>query len=158
MDIIDVDKRYKPLCEHLLSHVLLLLEGDEEGLGVELPETNAVILSKSGKFSKSQVGMAGGSVGLFEGKRIGRAKNLENLAKEIRSLENKISSLKTSIEQDGQKIIHLKENSKKEELQALQQEVHRLQNELVSVKTRQEQYAEFIENSQRGLIRGYKNR
>src|SRR5690606_29089856 len=148
LEIIDVEARYRPLCEHLLSHVLLLLEGDEEGLGVELPESDAVILSKSGKFSKSPTGMAGGSVGLFEGTRIGRAKNLENLAKEIRSLENKISGLKTAIEQDGQKIIHLKENSKKEELQTLQQELHRLQNELVSVKTRQEQYAEFIENSQ----------
>jgi chromosome segregation protein len=31
--------------------------------------------------------MAGGSVGLFEGKRIGRAKNLENLAKEIKGIE-----------------------------------------------------------------------
>ncbi|HUH33285.1 MAG TPA: chromosome segregation protein SMC, partial [Daejeonella sp.] len=82
LDIISVDEKYRPLCEMLLCNVYLLQSGEEEELNSGLPKEQVVILSGSGKFSKTKTGMSGGSVGLFEGKRIGRAKNLENLAKE----------------------------------------------------------------------------
>jgi chromosome segregation protein len=45
----------------------------------------AVILEKSGKYVKGAYNLSGGSVGLFEGKKIGRAKNLEKLRDEIES-------------------------------------------------------------------------
>ncbi len=148
LDIIDVEEKYQLLCEHLLHRVFLITGNEEEELGSALPTEDHIILSKTGKFTKSSIGMTGGSVGLFEGKRIGRAKNLENLAKEIRALENQISKLKTSIEQESQKVVALKSASKKEDIQRLQQELNQTNNELVSVKTRQEQYVAFIENSQ----------
>ncbi len=148
LSIIDVDEKYSRLCRYLLKNVYLSVTGEEEELGNDLPENNLVILSSSGKFTKNRISMTGGSVGLFEGKRIGRAKNLENLAKEIRSLENSIGTLKTSIEQESQKVIALKASLKKQEIQILQEEINRLNNELISLKTRQEQYAAFIQNSQ----------
>ncbi len=148
LSIIDVDQKYSRLCRHLLKNVYLLLRGDEEELSSELPENNMIILSSNGKFTKSRISMTGGSVGLFEGKRIGRAKNLENLAKEIRSSESSINNLKTSIEQERQKALNFKESLKKQEIESRQQELSRLNNELISLQTRQEQYAEFIQNSQ----------
>ncbi|KAA8486231.1 condensin subunit Smc [Arcticibacter tournemirensis] len=148
LSIIDVEEKYSRLCRQLLRNVFILTTGDEEELGSILPDKNVVILSGSGKFIKSRITMAGGSVGLFEGKRIGRAKNLENLAKEIRALENKISVLKTSIEQEVQKSGTLRSSSKKEEIRLLQQDTNRLNNELISLQTRQEQYTTFIQNSQ----------
>ncbi|MEJ6982367.1 chromosome segregation protein SMC [Pedobacter sp. P351] len=147
LSIIDVDDKYGRLCRHLLKNVYLST-GDEEELGNALPENSLVILSSSGKFTKNRISMTGGSVGLFEGKRIGRAKNLENLAKEIRSLENSISTLKTFIEQEGHKVADLKTSLKKQEILILQQEINRLNNDLISLSTRQEQYAAFIQNSQ----------
>ena len=38
---------------------------------------------KHGKYVKGKYSLTGGSVGLFEGKKIGRAKNLEKLREEI---------------------------------------------------------------------------
>lgn len=148
LSIIDVEERYSRLCRQLLHNVYVLKSGDEEALGNAMPENNIVILSGSGKFTKSRISMAGGSVGLFEGKRIGRAKNLENLAKEIKVLEHKITALKKGMEQEGQKIAELKASSKKQDIQLLQQDWNRLNNELISLKTRQEQYIAFIKNSQ----------
>ena len=43
----------------------------------------AVVLEKHGKYVKGKYSLTGGSVGLFEGKKIGRAKNLEKLHEEI---------------------------------------------------------------------------
>ncbi|WP_207421265.1 chromosome segregation protein SMC [Desertivirga brevis] len=148
LSIIDVDAKYGKLCRQLLNNVYILTSGDEEELNNLMPENNIVILSGSGKFTKSRISMAGGSVGLFEGKRIGRAKNLEILAKEIKSLEQEIGNLKSSVEQETHKLQTLKTSSRKPEIQVLQQETNRFGNELISLKTRQEQYAAFIRNSQ----------
>src|SRR5690606_5361294 len=83
LDIISVNKRYLPHNRIILHNVYLLDTEDERALDTPLPAKTVVILHKSSKFSKHMLGLSGGSVGLFEGKRIGRAKNLENLAKEI---------------------------------------------------------------------------
>ena len=148
LDIITVDDKYLRLCEMLLYNVYVLQNGEDEELNTSLPPEHIVILSGSGKFSKSGIGMTGGSVGLFEGKRIGRVKNLENLAKELKTLESVIFGLKTSIEQENQKLLILKSSSQQSILQQIQEDINRLGNEHISVKTRQEQYVAFIENSQ----------
>ncbi|GGC35527.1 chromosome partition protein Smc [Parapedobacter defluvii] len=148
LDIISVEAQYLPLCRRLLHNVFLLQTDDEKTLESSLPTEDIVILHKSGKFSKNRVGMAGGSVGLFEGKRIGRAKNLENLAKEIKSLSNQIAIRQQKLDDDTQRLGSLKGNSQKTRIGELGQQLNRLNNELVSVKTKQEQYQAFIANSQ----------
>lgn len=148
LDIISVEDPYLPLCRRLLHNVFLLQTDDEKALESGLPNEDIVVLHKSGKFSKNRVGMAGGSVGLFEGKRIGRAKNLENLAREIKSLGNQIASRQQKLDNDIQRLGNLKGSSQKARMEELGQQLNRLNNELVSVKTKQEQYQTFIANSQ----------
>ncbi len=148
MDIVDVDAKYRGLCEMLLQNVYILVSGEEEELGTAMPQEHVVILSRSGKFSKSRTTLAGGSVGLFEGKRIGRAKNLENLAKEIKALESRITNLMTSLGTENERLVVLRNGSQKQAIQTLQSELNKLGNELVTVRTKSEQYREFIENSQ----------
>src|SRR5690606_4789611 len=108
----------------------------------------ATFIGKSGKFSKTKHTLSGGSVGLFEGKRIGRAKNLENLSKEIKDLDSQIKKLKAGIDENSIKIASLKASTKAQEIAVLSGEINLLQNELISVKTKQEQYQSFITNSQ----------
>ncbi|WP_395804156.1 chromosome segregation protein SMC [Daejeonella sp.] len=147
LDIIDTDSKYRPLCEILLNNVYLLETGDEQELKSALPEEQFVILSKSGMFSKNRIGMSGGSVGLFEGKRIGRAKNLEKLSKEISSTEASLTKLKSEIEIEEENLKNQSESSQKDFINLLQIEINKLSNEFTSVKTKQEQYLAFIENS-----------
>ncbi|MDP3469953.1 MAG: chromosome segregation protein SMC [Daejeonella sp.] len=147
LEIIDTDAKYRPLCEMLLYNVYLLLSGDENELRSPMPSEQVVILSKTGMFTKTRIGMSGGSVGLFEGKRIGRAKNLEKLSKEINSGEALIFKLRNSIAAEEIKLKNLIDSSQKELLQESQIEINNLSNEYISVKTKQEQYLTFIENS-----------
>jgi chromosome segregation protein len=148
LDIIDTDSKYRPLCEILLNNVYLLESGDQEEIKSALPDEHFIILSKTGMFSKNRIGMSGGSVGLFEGKRIGRAKNLENLSKEINSTESSLIKLKAEIEFEEDKLKSLGDSSKKDLISLLQVEINKLSNEFTTVKTKQEQYLAFIENSQ----------
>ncbi|MEO8886144.1 MAG: chromosome segregation protein SMC, partial [Mucilaginibacter sp.] len=147
MSVIEVDKRYQPLCNHLLKNVYLV----NDDLGHELNnapiEEGMVLIGKSGKFNKSKYTMAGGSVGLFEGKRIGRAKNLENLAKEIKQTDERVFDFKTRLEDLKNKSEALKASGKAADIKQKQEQLNRLNTELITVKTRQEQYQTFIENS-----------
>lgn len=148
LDIVSVDARYLPLVQLLLANVYLIESDDEQWLDDGLPGKDLVLLHKRGRFNKHRLGLSGGSVGLFEGKRIGRAKNLENLAKEIKVLDQEISAHQQALTEAGQRLTRFKASSQKVRIEELTQQLHRLNNELVTVRTKQEQYQAFITNSQ----------
>ncbi|MDB5023446.1 MAG: smc [Mucilaginibacter sp.] len=147
LSVIEVDKHYQNLCNYLLKDVYLVGDSSENDLNTTSITDDVVLIGKSGKFNKSKLTMAGGSVGLFEGKRIGRAKNLENLAKEIKSVENGLNLLRNRSEELQSKLVALKSSGKSDQISQQQQDLNRLNTELITVKTRQEQYQAFIENS-----------
>ena len=71
--------KYSNLAEHLLGNVFIA--ENEEALAKQ--QRRMWCLKKHGKYVKGKYSLTGGSVGLFEGKKIGRAKNLEKLHDEI---------------------------------------------------------------------------
>ncbi|HKG69179.1 MAG TPA: AAA family ATPase, partial [Segetibacter sp.] len=80
LDVIEVDEKYRHLAEYLLYNVYIAEDEDA------LQDSNgSIVLEKHGKFVKGKFSLSGGSVGLFEGKKIGRAKNLQKLQQQIES-------------------------------------------------------------------------
>ena len=147
LSVIEVEERYKPLCNHLLQNIYLVNDSAEQDINdIQLPD-DLVLIGKSGKFNKSKFTMAGGSVGLFEGKRIGRAKNMDNLLKEIKHAEARIQNLKQKRDELQSRLSALKQAGKANEVKQKQFELNQLNTELITVKTKQEQYQAFIENS-----------
>ncbi|NTE00678.1 chromosome segregation protein SMC [Agrobacterium tumefaciens] len=147
LSVIDVDKKYQNLCNLLLQNVYLAII-EQEQIFRESPAESLTILAKNGKYAQSRFTLSGGSVGLFEGKRIGRVKNLENLAKEIKTIESLINHYTEVIKAETDQIFNLKEASRVNEINTLQQELNRLGNEQISVQTRRDQYQEFITTSE----------
>jgi chromosome segregation protein len=82
MDVIEVDPQFRKLAAHLLGNVFIA--ESEEALA---NSNGSVVLEKTGKYVKGKYSLTGGSVGLFEGKKIGRAKNLEKLREDILAQE-----------------------------------------------------------------------
>ncbi|UKJ05882.1 chromosome segregation protein SMC [Solitalea lacus] len=146
LSIIESEEKYQKLCTFLLNNVFLA-EKDEENTIKTNANSEYVILSKSGKYSKTRFSMAGGSVGLFEGKRIGRAKNLEVLQKEITKLQALITELKGKTELLTEDLQRFKASTKSAVIAQLRQELNKLNNELVTLEARQEQHKNFISNS-----------
>ena len=147
LNVVEVDKHYQSLCDHLLRNVYLVDDASEQALNsAELPD-GMVLIGKSGKFNKSKYAMAGGSVGLFEGKRIGRAKNMEALLKVVKLIDIEVTELKAKFGDLQSKLIALKSSGKTAKIKQKQHALSLLNTELITVKTRQEQYQTFIENS-----------
>ena len=147
LNVVEVERQYQPLCDYLLKNVYLINDDNDNALNNSALPDGVVVIGKSGKFNKAKHTMAGGSVGLFEGKRIGRAKNLEALLKVIKLIDLELGELKGRFDKLQTKLSELKAAGKAAEIKQKQRDLNLLNTELVTVKTRQEQYQTFIENS-----------
>ena len=84
VEVLIYDKKYEALVSHLFRDVYLANENTSiESLKV--PEGISVI-SSNGSMIKSKGMIRGGSIGIFEGKKLGRIKNVEKLEKLIEKL------------------------------------------------------------------------
>ena len=69
-EIIEYDQKYKKLMSFILDRVYIY-EGDVKSIQ---PGDDNTFITKNGKLTKRKFSISGGSVGLFEGKKIGRAR------------------------------------------------------------------------------------
>lgn len=139
-EIIEFDEKYSRLITYILDDVYIVRGGIQD-----IPQDeDTIFITENAKFIKRKFSLSGGSVGLFEGKRIGRAKNLEKLEKEIKELNRKISGVRSNLDRNLSEVSKLKEVSFKKEVEALQQEINEVNQEWVSVKTKKEQLSEML--------------
>lgn len=131
MDVIEVDEQFRKLAEYLLGNVYI--GENEEAIA---NSNGAVVLEKTGKYVKGKYTLTGGSVGLFEGKKIGRAKNLEKLAEEIQDQESVVSLLKADIQAKHNEVIAFNEQLKENVIKQTEQEINQLTNQLFATKNR----------------------
>jgi chromosome segregation protein len=118
----------------------------------------AVVLEKHGKYVKGKYFLAGGSVGLFEGKKIGRVKNMEKLKAQIITQEKIVNELKAVISTRSNEVIafnqELKENAVNQTQQAinvLTNSVFSLQNKLENINHTEQTSSERLKNLQSQL-------
>ena len=109
---------------------LVINENEEAWINKE-SDGQLVYLAKSGKFNRTKVSLSGGSVGLFEGKRIGRAKNLEVLEQEIKDINAFIDQYNREIDDLVFKLQELKQSTKNEEISSLKDEINKVNTELI---------------------------
>ena len=131
MDVIEVEDKYRKLAEYLLSNVFIA--EDESALQ---DSNGAVVLEKTGKFVKGKYSLSGGSVGLFEGKKIGRAKNLEKLADELVDLEKIVVERKAEIQTRQNEVIAHTQQLKENAIRQTQQQISELTNQVFALQNR----------------------
>jgi chromosome segregation protein len=141
LSVIKCNTEYYQLCNYLLRNVFIATN-DEIIKGNDLEDV--VVLAKSGRYTKSKHSIGGGSVGLFEGKRIGRSKNLEILAEEIQQLEKESITLRKLEEEAGKEVVYLKAQIEKLNPKDLLQQQFELSTQLSTLTLRKEQHEAFI--------------
>jgi chromosome segregation protein len=133
MDVIEVDDQYKMLAEHLLGNVYIA--ENEEALA---NSNGSVILEKNGKYVKGKYSLTGGSVGIFEGKKIGRAKNLSKLHEQIIHQEAVVADLKAQIQSKHNEVITFNEQLKENAIKKAQEDISSLTNQVFSLQNKLE--------------------
>ncbi len=146
LDVIEVDDKYKHLAEYLLYNVYIA-EGEDA-----LNDSNgSIVLEKHGKFVKGKFSLSGGSVGLFEGKKIGRAKNLEKLREQIVTQEAVVNGLKAEIQSRHNEVIVYNDQLKENVLKQIQQEINNLTNQVFALQNKIENLNAMQSSSQKRL-------
>jgi chromosome segregation protein len=133
LSVIEIDPQYAALANHLLGNVFIA----ENETALEANSTG-IILEKTGKYVKGKYTLTGGSVGLFEGKKIGRAKNLEKLLEDIQAQETVVNDLKAQIQVKHESVLQFNELLKEQEIKTTEQNVNRLINDVFANKNRLE--------------------
>lgn len=131
MDVIEVDAQFHKLAQHLLGNVFIA--ENEEALA---DSNGSVILEKHGKYVKGRYALTGGSVGLFEGKKIGRAKNLEKLKEEIAQQDTVVSELKSLIQSKHNEVTAYNEQLKENAIKKTQEDISRLTNQVFAIENK----------------------
>jgi chromosome segregation protein len=146
MQVIEVDAQYRQLAEHLLGQVFIAENEDA------LSNSNgSIVLEKHGKYVKGKYSLTGGSVGIFEGKKIGRAKNLEKLYEQIQVQERIVNELKAAIQEKHNEVISFNEQLKETAIKQAQEDINRLTNLVFSLQNKIENLHGMKSTSQNRL-------
>ncbi len=146
LNVIEVDEKYRSLANYLLTNVYI---AESESA---LQNSNGhVLLEKHGRYVKGKYFLAGGSVGIFEGKKIGRAKNLKKLADEIVKHEKIVNDLRSVISSRSNEVIAFNEQLKENAISQTQQEINSLTNTVFSLQNQNESLYNIEERSSQRL-------
>ncbi len=141
-ELVETDPAYRKLCAHLLEDVLLV---ETEDVQADLPSGDWTILARSGRFIRRQYSVSGGSVGLFEGKKIGRKKSLEHLEVAIAKAEREEQKLSTAYYQEKTELERLKQKRTQNDILQARQVMNQISQQKVSLQTRLENFQSFVD-------------
>ncbi|MEQ1678691.1 MAG: chromosome segregation protein SMC, partial [Chitinophagaceae bacterium] len=146
LSVVEVEEKYRKLAEHLLANVFI---ADSEDA---LQNSNGfVVIEKNGKYVKGKYSLTGGSVGLIEGKKIGRVKNLEKLQEEIAVQGLVVEALRSEIQSRHNEVIAFNEDLRETTIRDTEREIQLLTNEVFSLHNKLENLHSMQHNSQHRL-------
>lgn len=142
ISLVESDSLYQPLLKYLLSNVYIAnVEYDIENAGTLVE--GITLLSPNGTFLKQSKSISGGSSGLFEGKRLGRRKNLEKLETEIKDLNSKLIVAEEKLNQQRVKIKELESQSIDSQLNELRSKESQDAQRLTAFSTKYNGYKDL---------------
>lgn len=142
MDVVSADPMYRHLVSFLLGNVVIV----EETSPLPSPAPDVIYLQKNGGFVQRRFSLAGGSVGLFEGKKIGRKKNLELLETEIKKLEKTDDDLRQRLDALKVRSEQLRKADQNAAINELRRQLNQTQQEKAALQARIENIAVFVGN------------
>ena len=143
IDLIQVDEPYIKLCNYLLEGVYMVEPNQSIA---QLPASNLIFLHTNGQFTHRKHSLSGGSIGLFEGKKIGRKKNLVFLEESINKKEKEEERLVGIIFQIKNEISATQSLNIQKELSDEKQKLQKIIQQRMSTQSRKDGITQFVED------------
>lgn len=141
-EVVQVDPEYRALVSYLLNNVLVTESED-------FPATSLgdfTVLAQSGRFIRRPNSISGGSVGLFEGKKIGRKKNLVLLEKAIEKAEQSAEKINKQLYEERTKVEQLRQRRISQDIQAKQRELSKSQQQRAALRARVDNFENYFKD------------
>lgn len=143
-DVVESESAYTSLLHTLLENVFITAA--EEAPDPHAVPEGAVVMTRSGKLMMGDYKLSGGSVGLFEGNKIGRQKNLQHLQEEADRLEKEATALKARLTGCQQELRQVQEKIRQAPKAALEKALNQANNALIQNQNRIEHFQQLVEN------------
>jgi chromosome segregation protein len=144
VDLVDCAEEYRVLKEALLGNVFVFTEADKEGeiASWQSRYSGALFVTAGGHCYGDGRWLSGGSIGLFEGKKLGRKRNLEALVVQIESDQAELARLQTRFRDLETQEIELQGKNREIELSNARKHFLNKSSEWAQVHARHEQLME----------------
>ena len=136
MEVVEVEYRYAAVVAQLLKNVFIC---PDDSLPVEAAAAGYTLVSQSGALRATPLSVSGGSVGAFDGGKIGRAKNLEALAGELAQRGETVAGIRAALAKAQQEITGHQAELADRAITEAGREVTRLQSAASNAASRAEQ-------------------
>lgn len=146
LELVHVDSQYLPVAQWLLSDVYVA--ENETDYDAAALNTDITIVSKDGSHIRKSNSIGGGSIGLFEGNKIGRVKNLEQLKNDISATQSKIDTLKSAINQLHIKITGLDAILNNKLIKELQTLLNQQNAQVINLENKIENLEQLLEQDE----------
>ncbi|MGB3589672.1 MAG: chromosome segregation protein SMC, partial [Tunicatimonas sp.] len=138
LHVVEYDAKYQRLIQFLLNQVYVTNLSDLS------PQEKYSLITADGQVVQQPFRLSGGSVGLFEGKRLGRAKNLEKLKEDLSTLKQQIGDKQVFLQEQQQQVQQLRQQSYASDLIEIQRNINRLQRDYATFASKKEQLSEML--------------
>jgi len=150
LEVVEIEDKYKGLGHYLLGKVFIA--DDVAAIDFsQLPDQDLLLVEKSGRMHRGKYNLSGGSVGLFEGKKLGRAKNLEKLEVEIKDLEIVVSTLRQQLQDKHNEVLGYNSQLNENNINAAREKINQLSNQLFGLQNRIENFHHLIESGDKRI-------
>ncbi|MFM1745065.1 MAG: chromosome segregation protein [Bacteroidota bacterium] len=142
LSVVEKNSKYDKLFQFLLGHVQILDKDRSLQDFPSPPDQTTVIISQGGHFLRQKYSLSGGSVGMFDGKRTGKFRNLEKMADEIKELETGIESLREQVRLSEAELAKFKQGQSETQSELSKQETAfmQLNSQLHSLRSNRDFY------------------
>jgi chromosome segregation protein len=146
IDTVQCDAKYKSLFSSLLNNVYI---GDD--IKIDLPK-NTTLLQQDGATFRSNQHIVGGSLGVFDGNKIGRTQRLDKLSNDIKVLSESASAIKKEITDTQNLIVGFNQEIKDNQILKLRDEINRSENLSIQIQNRIENYQHQITQAEERIV------
>jgi chromosome segregation protein len=136
LDVVEVDKKFKRLFYYLLNGVYIVQDAHWKSVSIQASETLTLVSQSGGMYRRGHQ-MSGGSVGLFEGKKLGRKKNLEKLDLELEKLKKHRDQIEEELLKIKREKLLLEEENLQKEIKNTHTDLAQLEKELYQLESKE---------------------
>lgn len=135
LDVVKFDPRYQSLFSHLLNGVYF---GDGGAQETWSDQNGKILITLDGLYQRSEGQITGGVVGLFEGSKLGRQQQIDQLEVDIAGVKEKIAQCEKDLDRINGRISELDTTELDEQIKSWKISLEGIRTQIMKLKTTQE--------------------
>ncbi|GAA4825842.1 chromosome segregation protein SMC [Algivirga pacifica] len=144
LDVVEFTDKHADLINFMLHNVYIVTRNQNH-----LPAMDDVVLvTKNGRAIRKSIAITGGSVGSFEGKKMGRVQNLKKLEEEIEALSKEIEIQNQKLFDLNEELRKLQDVSYKSDVEKAKNDLQLINQEIIKIQTQKEEFSKFLMESE----------